>query len=109
MAGSIFNDKVCCPHRRRTDKTAFFNEAGLEQHLFILQDPSRNRDLYVTQRGPAEEAEFARGRVCWRCLPWETEKKLKCMITSSRRLCLIVFIRVCVCICLCRCLWYGRN
>jgi hypothetical protein len=34
---AFFNDKVCCPHQRCTNKAAFFNEAGLEQHLFILQ------------------------------------------------------------------------
>ena len=35
---AFFNDKVCCPHQRCMNKTAFFNETGLEQHLFILQD-----------------------------------------------------------------------
>ena len=34
---AFFNEKVCCPHQRCTNETAFFNEAGLE-HLFILQD-----------------------------------------------------------------------
>jgi hypothetical protein len=46
------------------DKTAFFNEAGLEQHLFILQEwPSRNRHLPMTQRGPAEEAVLLSARL----------------------------------------------
>jgi hypothetical protein len=35
---AFFNDKVCCSHQRCTNKSAFFNKAGLEQHLFILQD-----------------------------------------------------------------------
>jgi hypothetical protein len=38
---AFFNDKVCCPHQRCMNKTAFFNEAGLGQHLFILQDSAR--------------------------------------------------------------------
>ena len=35
---AYFNDYVCCPHQRCTNKTAFFNKAGSKQHLFILQD-----------------------------------------------------------------------
>ena len=32
------NDKVCCPHQRCTDKTALFNEAGLEQHYRAVHE-----------------------------------------------------------------------
>jgi hypothetical protein len=42
---AFFNDKVCCPHQRCTNKTAFFNKAGLEQHLFILQDSARRLEI----------------------------------------------------------------
>jgi hypothetical protein len=35
---AFFNEKVCYPHQHCTNKTAFFNEAGSKQHLFILQD-----------------------------------------------------------------------
>jgi hypothetical protein len=52
---AFFSDKVYCPHQRCTNKTAFFNEAGLEQHLFILQDSAGPSPM--TQRGPTEEAD----------------------------------------------------
>lgn len=29
---AFFNGKVCCPHQCCTNKPAFYNKAGLEQH-----------------------------------------------------------------------------
>jgi hypothetical protein len=64
---AFFNDKVYCPHQRCTNKTSFFNEASLEQHLFILQDSA----------GPLEIVTFPwhneglRRRQCYDTMLWK--------------------------------------
>jgi hypothetical protein len=58
VEGSIFNDIVCCPRQRCTDKTAFLNEVGLEQIYSFYKIPqaiSKSWPSHDTTR-PAEEA-----------------------------------------------------